>query len=107
MPEFDLIIIGGGIIGGSTLYHLMTLGFRGRVLVVEREDALSKGSTALSAGGFRNIWTTPINMRLTGYSIGKLKNFREELGFTIGRIFGVDAGASKGAYVDPSEVKCD
>lgn len=84
MPEFDLIIIGGGIIGGSTLYHLMKVGYRGRVLVVEREDALSKGSTALSAGGFRNIWTTPINMRLTSYSIGRLKNFREELGFPIG-----------------------
>lgn len=84
MPEFDLIIVGGGIIGGSTLYHLMTIGFRGRVLVVDREDALSKGSTALSAGGFRNIWTTPINMRLTGYSIERLKHFREELGFPIG-----------------------
>jgi FAD-dependent oxidoreductase domain-containing protein 1 len=82
--EFDLIIIGGGIIGGSTLYHLAQLGYGGRVLVVEREDALSKGSTALSAGGFRNIWTTPINMRLTSYSIGKLKTFREELGFPIG-----------------------
>ena len=72
MPDFDLIIIGGGIIGGSVLYHLAQLGYPGRVLVLEREDALSKGSTALSAGGFRNIWTTPINMRLTSYSIKKL-----------------------------------
>jgi FAD-dependent oxidoreductase domain-containing protein 1 len=84
MPDFDLIIIGGGIIGGSTLYHLAQLGYPGRVLVLEREDALSKGSTALSAGGFRNIWTTPINMKLTSYSIQRLKNFREELGFPIG-----------------------
>ena len=84
MPDFDLIIIGGGIIGGSTLYHLSQLGYRGRVLVLEREDALSKGSTALSAGGFRNIWTTPINMRLTSYSINKLKSFQDELQFPIG-----------------------
>src|SRR5260221_6751205 len=84
MPDFDLIIIGGGIIGGSTLYHLGQLGYTGRVLVVEREDALSKGSTALSAGGFPNIWTTPINMRLTSYSIRKLASFREELNWPIG-----------------------
>jgi glycine/D-amino acid oxidase-like deaminating enzyme len=84
MPDFDLIIIGGGIIGGSTLYHLGQLGYTGRVLVLEREDALSKGSTALSAGGFRNIWTTPINMRLTSYSIRKLASFREELNWPIG-----------------------
>ncbi|HEX6158697.1 MAG TPA: FAD-dependent oxidoreductase, partial [Thermoanaerobaculia bacterium] len=84
MPDFDLIIIGGGIIGGSTLYHLAQLGYPGRVLVLEREDALSKGSTALSAGGFRNIWTTPINMKLTSYSIQRLRKFREELGFPIG-----------------------
>jgi FAD-dependent oxidoreductase domain-containing protein 1 len=82
--DFDLIVIGGGIIGGSALYHLSKIGYRGRVLVVEREDALSKGSTALSAGGFRNIWTTPINMRLTSYSIEKLKNFHDELKFPIG-----------------------
>ena len=82
--QFDLIIIGGGIIGGSALYHLAELGYPGRVLLLEREDALSKGSTALSAGGFRNIWTTPINMRLTSYSIHKLRKFREELGFPIG-----------------------
>ncbi|HVT02022.1 MAG TPA: FAD-binding oxidoreductase [Thermoanaerobaculia bacterium] len=84
MADFDTIIIGGGIIGGSALYHLSTLGYPGRTLVLEREDALSKGSTALSAGGFRNIWTTEINMRLTTYSIPKLKGFREELGFPIG-----------------------
>jgi len=84
MRQYDLIIIGGGIIGGSALYHLSKSGFKGRVLILEREDALSKGSTALSAGGFRNIWTTPINMKLTGYSIERLKNFREELGFPIG-----------------------
>jgi FAD-dependent oxidoreductase domain-containing protein 1 len=80
----DLIIIGGGIIGGSTLYHLAKLGYKGRTVVLEREDALSKGSTALSAGGFRNIWTTPINMQLTSYSIQRLKNFREEVGLPIG-----------------------
>jgi len=80
----DLIIIGGGIIGGSTLYHLGQLGYKGNVLILEREDALSKGSTALSAGGFRNIWTTPINMKLTSYSIKRLANFREELDWPIG-----------------------
>src|SRR5260221_605500 len=84
MPDYDLIIIGGGIIGGSVLYHLGQLGYKGQVLVLEREDALSKGSTALSAGGFRNIWTTPINMRLTSYSIRKLASFREELNWPIG-----------------------
>jgi glycine/D-amino acid oxidase-like deaminating enzyme len=84
MSDYDLIIIGGGIIGGSVLYHLGQLGYKGRVLVLEREDALSKGSTALSAGGFRNIWTTPINMRLTSYSIRKLASFREELNWPIG-----------------------
>jgi FAD-dependent oxidoreductase domain-containing protein 1 len=84
MRQYDLIIIGGGIIGGSALYHLSKSGYQGRVLILEREDALTKGSTALSAGGFRNIWTTPINMKLTSYSIDRLKNFREELGFPIG-----------------------
>jgi len=81
---YDIIIIGGGIIGGSILYHLYEDGFKGTTLILEKKDALAQDSTSLSAGAFRNIWSTAVNMKLTSYSIEKFKHFKEEMGVAIG-----------------------
>ena len=82
--ENDIVIIGGGIIGGSILFSLLKDGFNGKVAVFEKKEALADESTALSAGGFRNIWSTVVNMKLTTYSIESFKSFKEETGISIG-----------------------
>jgi len=82
--ENDIVIIGGGIIGGSVLFNLLNDGFKGKIAVFEKKDALADESTALSAGGFRNIWSTVVNMKLTSYSIEKFKHFKEDTGASIG-----------------------
>ncbi len=79
-----IIIIGGGIISGSILYHLYKKGYNGKVVVIERKSQLSQESTSLSAGAFRNIWSTIVNLKLTNYSIEFYKNFHRELGTNIG-----------------------
>mgnify|MGYP001121680788 CR=1 FL=1 len=82
--ENDIIIVGGGIIGGSILFNLLQDGFKGKIAVFEKKNALADESTTLSAGGFRNIWSTVVNMKLTSYSIEKFKHFKEEIGASIG-----------------------
>ncbi len=82
--DFDLVIIGAGITGTSTLFNLLNDGYKGRILVLDMLDAIAESSTALGAGGFRNIWSTEINMRLTTYSISKFKTFKEDFGVSIG-----------------------
>jgi len=72
-----IIIIGGGIIGGSILYHLYREGYQGKVVVLERKSQLSQESTSLSAGAFRNIWSTNVNLMLTNYSIKRLQKFSQ------------------------------
>lgn len=79
-----IIIIGGGIISGSILYHLYREGYNEETVVVERKSQLSQESTSLSAGAFRNIWSTIVNLKLTNYSIESYKHFHEELGTNIG-----------------------
>jgi len=79
-----VIIIGGGIIGGSILYHLYKNGYRGKAVIIEEMDALAQGSTSLSAGGFRNIWSTEVNMKLTTYSIKRFSESEKEFGVSIG-----------------------
>ena len=84
MRRFDLIVVGAGIGGGSLVYNLLKQGFRGTMLVVDRGESVATGASAFSAGGFRNLWTTPINQQLCTKSIAFLKQFQDEMGMAIG-----------------------
>ena len=46
------VIIGGGVVGASVLYHLAKIGWRD-VLLLERSE-LTSGSTWHAAGGMRS-----------------------------------------------------
>ena len=75
MDSADVIIIGGGIVGSSIAYHLTEAGCR-NVLVIERETHQGKGSTGKSMGGVRAQFATPINIRMSLYSIAFLRRLR-------------------------------
>ena len=68
METADVVIIGGGIVGSSIAYHLTEAGCR-NVLVIERETRQGKGSTGKSMGGVRAQFATPVNIRMSLYSI--------------------------------------
>jgi glycine/D-amino acid oxidase-like deaminating enzyme len=84
LRKFDLVVIGAGISGGSLVYNLLKQGFTGSILVVDRGENIASGASAYSAGGFRNLWTTPINQQLCTRSIGILGRFKEDMGVAIG-----------------------
>ncbi|WP_324717115.1 FAD-binding oxidoreductase [Carboxydochorda subterranea] len=79
----DVVVIGGGVVGVSTAYHLAALG-RADVVVVEREEALGMGSTGRSAGGVRIQYSTEVNVRLSAWSIEMLRRFGELTGESAG-----------------------
>jgi FAD-dependent oxidoreductase domain-containing protein 1 len=81
---YDIIVVGGGIIGGAAVYHLFEKGYDGKILILERNSALAQESTSLCAGGMRNIWSTEVNMKMTSYSIEHFKNFQSSFGVSIG-----------------------
>ncbi|HTF36973.1 MAG TPA: FAD-dependent oxidoreductase [Blastocatellia bacterium] len=84
MPETaDVVIIGGGIVGSSVAYHLTEAGCA-NVLVVEREQQQGMGSTAKSMGGVRAQFSTPINIKMSLYSIDLFSRFEEVTGHTAG-----------------------
>ena len=68
MESAEVVIIGGGIVGSSIAYHLTAAGCKD-VLVIERESAQGKGSTGKSMGGVRAQFSTPVNIRMSLYSI--------------------------------------
>src|SRR5918996_1882470 len=74
----DIAIVGAGIMGVSTAYHLARLG-AGRVIVLER-DHVCAGSTALASGGIRHQYANRLGVELTTHSIVTFERFEEEFG---------------------------
>jgi sarcosine oxidase, subunit beta len=76
--SFDVIVIGAGITGASTAYHLRALGVK-RVLLLER-GAPASGGTGKSAGIVRQHYTTPLMARLALDSVAMFERMDDELG---------------------------
>ena len=64
----QVVVIGGGVVGCSVLYHLTKAGWKD-VVLVER-DILTSGSTWHAAGGFHTLNGDPNVAKLQGYTIG-------------------------------------
>jgi len=79
--HYDVVIVGGGAIGCSIAYALTTeAGFRGSVLVIERDPTYQRASSALSASGIRQQFSAPVNIRISRYGIEFLRRAGELLG---------------------------
>ena len=72
----DAVIIGGGAIGTSVLYHLTRLGLRDVVLLEEGE--LSSGSSGDSAAIVRQHYSNEVSIRLVKKSLEIFQRFPEE-----------------------------
>lgn len=75
----DIIIVGGGVIGSSVAYNLLQDGCKGEITVFEKDQLYEFSSTPRSAGGIRQLFTTPINIQIGRYSLGKYLTFAEDM----------------------------
>jgi hypothetical protein len=77
----QVVIIGGGVMGASTAFHLAEAGITD-VLLLERGD-LAGGSTTKSAGGVRAQFTDAVNIALGARSLAAFENFAQRPGADI------------------------
>jgi len=68
MTTADIIVIGGGVIGGSIAYHLLARDPRLKVVLLEKETEVGTGATSKATGGVRHQFSTEANIRLTQLS---------------------------------------
>jgi dimethylglycine dehydrogenase len=77
-----VVVIGGGVVGCSVLYHLVRAGWKDAVLLERLE--LTSGSTWHAAGGFHTINGDPNVAKLQRYTINLLKDIEELSGQSTG-----------------------
>jgi dimethylglycine dehydrogenase len=77
-----VVVIGGGVVGCSVLYHLTKKGWKD-VMLLER-DQLTSGSTWHAAGGFHTLNGDPNVAMLQSYTVGLYKELEEISGQSCG-----------------------
>lgn len=77
----DFLIIGGGIAGASLAVELARLG--SSVTVLERSH-VGAGSSSVNAGGIRQQFLQPLNIRLAAETIHHVERFAREHGEEVG-----------------------
>ena len=74
----SVVVVGGGVVGLSTAYHLARSGVPD-VLLLER-DELGSGSTCRAAGGVRAQFSDAVNIELGLRSLRTFETFEREFG---------------------------
>ncbi|MEM8592700.1 MAG: FAD-binding oxidoreductase [Pseudomonadota bacterium] len=77
--SYDIVIVGGAMMGSSTAFWLTKLGFQGRVLVVEMDPTYQACSTAHTNSCIRQQFSNELNIRISQTTAQFIKNIREEM----------------------------
>jgi len=85
--SYDVIIVGAGIIGLSTAYHIKNESRNLRILVIDRAPSFAQGNTGKSAAGFRDLFSSEVNFKLSSSTIDFYRHVQENLGYDIGMNF--------------------
>jgi sarcosine oxidase subunit beta len=73
----DAVVIGGGIVGASVVYHLAERGLKNTILL-EKEPLLGMGTSAASAGVIYHHLPEKVNLQLSRKSMCALLEFEEK-----------------------------
>ena len=78
--SFDVVIVGGGVIGSAAAYFLAACpDFDGRIAVIEKDPSYQTGATGRSAGSIRQQFSTPENVAISRFGASFLKNMGDRL----------------------------
>ncbi|MEM9433854.1 MAG: FAD-dependent oxidoreductase [Pseudomonadota bacterium] len=80
--HYKVVVVGGGVVGASIIYHLAKLGWTD-ICLIER-SVLTAGSSWHAAGGIHALNADPNIAGLQAYTIDLLSKIEEESGQNIG-----------------------
>ncbi|MEI8178900.1 FAD-binding oxidoreductase [Aestuariivirga sp.] len=80
MKTYDVVIVGGGVVGSASAHYLRKNGFTGSIALVEKDTSWAQGCTARSVGGLRQQFSTPENIHLSKFGVALVKTLKQEFG---------------------------
>jgi len=80
MAAYDVLVIGAGILGLSTGYHIKLANPTLRVLMIDKNIAAGLGSTVNSAAAFRCFFSSASNLALADSSVEFYRHLQDDLG---------------------------
>ena len=76
--SYDVVIVGGAVIGSAIAYFLTANpDFTGSLLVVERDPTYLTAATSLSSSSIRTQFSNPINVRISQFGSQFIRDFPE------------------------------
>ncbi|TPK88523.1 FAD-binding oxidoreductase [Mesorhizobium sp. B2-4-17] len=91
--RYDIVIIGGAIVGSSIAYYLREEGFSGSIALIERDPQFSHAATTLSMASIRQQFSIPENIRLSQFTLQLFRRLKEAFGSD------ADIGFREGGYL--------
>src|SRR5882762_5932966 len=91
--RYDIVIIGGAIVGSSIAYYLREEGFSGSIALIERDPQFSHAATTLSCASIRQQFSIPENIRLSQFTLKLFRRLKETFGAD------ADIGFREGGYL--------
>lgn len=80
----DVVIVGGAAMGASAAYWLTRMMPGLRVLVVEKDPTYARAATALSVASVRQQFSNPVNVAVSRFGVGFIRDFQASLGHDVG-----------------------
>jgi glycine/D-amino acid oxidase-like deaminating enzyme len=80
MKSVDVAIVGGGVMGSSTAYHLYKHGFTGSIAIIEKDTSYAYSCTARAVGGLRQQFSCPENIALSQFGLKFIRRLKQEFG---------------------------
>lgn len=79
--RYDVVIIGGAMLGASTAWFLYdNPDFNGSVLVIERDPTYASSATAKSNSCIRQQFSEPLNVQISQFGADFIQNMRDYMG---------------------------
>jgi glycine/D-amino acid oxidase-like deaminating enzyme len=85
--KYDVAVVGAGIVGLSSAYHLKRLNRDLNIVIIERYPTYAQGNTAKATAGFRDLYSSEVNYRLSNSSIAFYSHVQKSLNFDMGMHF--------------------
>ncbi len=81
MPNntYDVILVGGGVMGCATAYYLLKTDPRLKIVILEMDSTYEKASTPLSDGNIRVQFNIKENIQMSQFGLEVLKHFAAEM----------------------------